>query len=368
MMRTSSHYDLSSTHGYLKHLLANLIAFVALLIVTAQMSSAQTGDKVLANVGGETITQEQVDSQIITQLLPLQQQIYALRNAALQNLIARKVLEDEAKRRGLTAEQLKRKMMSGEVSVSPEQVEKVYQQNVTAFGMMSKDEVIEKLRMDLEAQERIKRYREQIAKLKQLTQVQVFLDEPRLQLASPVASFASLGAPNARIVLTEFSDFQCPYCKAAQSVLHQLLKAFPSDIKLEFRNFPLEMHPFALTAARGSYCAGKQNRFWDYHDALFSMNALDSNSVNKVANDLGLDNGQFRSCLSSDDSQHSVAAEVNEALALGINSTPTLLINGRKYRGSMEFDDLKDQIEHELKTLVTLAPQPRPLTAKERKK
>lgn len=257
--------------------------------------------------------------------------------------------------------------MSGEVSVSPEQVEKVYQQNVTAFGMMSKDEVIEKLRMDLEAQERIKRYREQIAKLKQLTQVQVFLDEPRLQLASPVASFASLGPPNARIVLTEFSDFQCPYCKAAQSVLHQLLKAFPSDIKLEFRNFPLEMHPFALTAARGSYCAGKQNRFWDYHDALFSMNALDSNSVNKVANDLGLDNGQFRSCLSSDDSQHSVAAEVNEALALGINSTPTLLINGRKYRGSMEFDDLKDQIEHELKTLVTLAPQPRPLTAKERK-
>ncbi len=82
------------------------------------------------------------------------------------------------------------------------------------------------------------------------------------------------GDPNAVITIVEFADFQCPYCKQTEATLNDLLERYPGQVRLAFRDFPLgSIHPYAEKAAEAARCAGKQGKFWDFHDALFAIRA-----------------------------------------------------------------------------------------------
>jgi protein-disulfide isomerase len=340
------------------------------IVAAPYPACAQTPDTVVARIDGDSITLEDVDYVIASQLYSLQQQIYVLRKTALQNLILHKVLEREARRTGLTLDQLKQHMMAGEVSVTSEQVDNLYQQNVAAFAMMSPDEARAKLRLDLEGQSRLKKYRERLSRLRDSAAVAVFLSEPRLRLNPPGDPRASRGHDSASVVLTEFSDFQCPYCREAQTVLHRILDEYPDQVRLEFRHLPLEIHPFAFRAAEATYCAGKKAKFWEYHDALFALDKIENDTFKAIANNLGIDPSEFERCLSSDQARAAIQTDTQEAARLGINSTPTLLINGRQFRGSIDFEELKSRIEQEIRTTdsASLQKGPQPLSVKEKKK
>ena len=194
-----------------------------LMLVSANFVRGQNEDRVVATVNGTALRLTEVDAAATAKIFSLQQQIYALRKSALENLISRKVLEIEALRRNISVDQLKNQLLSGPVNISPDQVEVVYLENLAAFGAMNADEAKEKIRFDLEAQARLKRYREGMAKLRQTLKVELMLDEPRLPVPAKT-DFASTGSPSAEVVITEFSDFQCPYCKAVQPTLKQLLR------------------------------------------------------------------------------------------------------------------------------------------------
>lgn len=329
---------------------------------------AQSSDTVVARLNGAAVTQKEVDDAIATQLFPLQQQIYALRKTALENLLSHKLLELEADRRGITIDELKKHMIAGDVTVTAEQVEKLYQQNLTAFALMSPDEAKEKLRLDLEAQSRLKKYREHLARLRDSSRIEFLLPEPRLRLNASMNPTASRGPQDAKVVLTEFSDFQCPYCKQAQPVLYRLFDEYRGRVRLEFRHLPLDMHPYAFLAAKATHCAGQQGKFWQYHDALFALESINKDSFTRIANDLGMNAMELDKCLVSSLTRAAILADTQEAARLGINGTPTLLINGQQFRGLIEFEELKRQIEQELRTTESASLHNGPLSVKERKK
>src|SRR6185503_212990 len=123
-----------------------------LVLFWAVVVYAQTPETVLATVNNIQITQKQVDDSVAAQIYPLQQQLYAIRKAALENLITTKILESEATARRISIDDLRKQLTSGEVNVTRAQVEDAYAQNASFFATMSPDEARERLRLDLENQ------------------------------------------------------------------------------------------------------------------------------------------------------------------------------------------------------------------------
>lgn len=144
------------------------------------------------------------------------------------------------------------------------------------------------------------------------------------------------------VVLRVYSDFQCPYCQQFEAqTLPALSKQLPDDVQIEFHQFPLEsIHPLARPAAEASECAEQQGKFWPFKEALFADRAWLSGNPNVAfiaqAGKLGLNVEAFKSCLAERGGKAAVDAGLAEAASLGLNSTPTVFVNG--YRAQNPYD------------------------------
>jgi len=171
--------------------------------------------------------------------------------------------------------------------------------------------------------------------------------EPRLIVRnSPVT-----GSPDLKIVLVEFSDFQCPFCARAHSTVKEFMAKYGKEVSLTYKHLPLtEIHPQALPAALASWSAQQQGKFWEYHDALFSQQAnLGEDLYVKLANDLGLDVAKFNSDRQSASAKEAINKDIELAQGLGINSTPTFIMNGIPFAGAVSLADM-ESVLNEVKT------------------
>ena len=147
------------------------------------------------------------------------------------------------------------------------------------------------------------------------------------------------GADDAPITIVEFTDYECPFCgRYIRDTYPALLAEYGDRMKYVVRNFPLSsIHPNARKAAEAAECAFDQGRFWEYHDALFqNQGALDVPSLKAYAEELGLDVETFSTCLDSGAKRDVVAADHRDALAHGVNGTPTFFVNGRMLVGAQQ--------------------------------
>ena len=167
----------------------------------------------------------------------------------------------------------------------------------------------------------------------------------------PAEGFPSLGPRDAPIVMVEFSDFQCPFCKRFHDeTLQPLLAAFPGKIRFVYRHLPLtSIHSEAFPSAEASMCANEQNSFWQYHDKLFeNQDKLGRELYLQLASELGLDNAAFEDCLNSQKYKDVVQKDLDFAINLGVSSTPTFFINGLAVVGAQPLDVFKQVIDKEL--------------------
>ena len=139
------------------------------------------------------------------------------------------------------------------------------------------------------------------------------------------------GNDNARVVIVEFSDYQCPYCGLFfRDAMPQLERDYiqAGKIKYVFNNLPLdEIHPLAFKASEAAECAGEQGKFWELHDWMFAnQKTLAQANLTSQAKTLGLDLTKFNQCLASDKTAAAIRANVAEAESLGIDGTPTFVV------------------------------------------
>jgi len=321
-----------------------VLFLILLLRVCAQ---AQTGETVVATVNGRDVTLQQVDETVSAAVVPLQQQLYAIRKVALENLITTRLLEDEARARGVSLEELRQLLTRGEISVTRVQVEDAYAQNASFFAAMSPDEARERLRLDLETQARMKNYRTAIEGLRKKWTVTVNLVAPPLGVELDDGLSPSRGPVKAAVTIVEFSDFECPFCRQAQETLKQVAEQY-AEVRLVFKHLPSEGHRNSLPAARAAYCAGEQERFWEFHDALFAASKLSSETFAELAGSLGLGREKFAACLSAERSRAAVVRDIETARRYRIDSTPSFLINGKLVKGALSFAEFQSLIEREL--------------------
>jgi protein-disulfide isomerase len=166
----------------------------------------------------------------------------------------------------------------------------------------------------------------------------------------PTAGAPETGPNDAPITLVEFSDFQCPYCTLATPQLQAVLKAYPTQVRLFFKQFPLEMHSQAALAAAAAVAAQKQGKFWQMHDALFASHAdLRRPTILALASAVGLDMKRFEADLGSPEIGKAVARDLEDGQNVGVMSTPTIFIDGQHYNGNIRLDVLKPILDAELK-------------------
>lgn len=159
-----------------------------------------------------------------------------------------------------------------------------------------------------------------------------------------------LGPDTAPVTVYEYSDFRCPACRKEHAVVNEAVKLYGPKVRWVFKNFPLPMHKDAQIAAEGALCAGAQNKFWEYQDALFTFpEEFTPESLEGVAGKLGLDQAAFRQCLDSHATQKQVNDEVMEGVRAGINAVPSFVINGKVSSGTMPLKDLRALIDEALK-------------------
>lgn len=165
-------------------------------------------------------------------------------------------------------------------------------------------------------------------------------------------------AGNGKVVIYEFSDFQCPYCQQFWATTYKQLKSEYIDtnkVTFVYRQLPIaSIHPFAQKAAEASECANDQGKFFEYHDELFANGksngaGLDILSLKSYAANLGLNTNEFNLCLDGGKKADAVASDLEAAQGAGITGTPTFIINGKKYVGALPYAQFKQIIDSELK-------------------
>jgi protein-disulfide isomerase len=147
---------------------------------------------------------------------------------------------------------------------------------------------------------------------------------------------AAQGREDAAVVVVEYSDFQCPFCKKySDETRRQIVAKYGDKVRMVFKHYPLEqLHPQAMTAAIAAQCARRQGRFWEVHERFFGRpDALDVQSVIGVGKSLRLSDS-FASCVLNEETRGEVEQDMRDATEVGVRGTPTFMVNGQFLVGS----------------------------------
>ena len=306
-----------------------LFAFLLVPILSLGQSAAPAKSAApLATVDGQAITDDDLAPYVASQLRPLRDQEYQIKKKALDNLISQKLVEAEAKKKGVTTEKLYEQEVDAKVP-EPTDVE------LNAIYAVQKDQInrpFEEVKVQLS--QNLKRAKIQQARqeysahLRDQTKIAVLLSPPRVQVGFDPARVR--GNPKAKVMIVEFSDFQCPYCGQVEATLKSVLAKHQDNVALAFRDMPIsQIHPFAQGAAEASRCAGEQGKYWEYHDLLFGdQGGLDRNGLIAKAAKLQLDAKQFEACVLSEKYKAQIQQDNQDGIRAGVSGTPGFFING----------------------------------------
>lgn len=309
----------------------------------------------VAIVDGVPISGAQLDEESAGELQAAHREfierVHSIRDANLRKLIADRLIDREAKARGLDREALLKAEIADKTPPPTEdELRQAWETFVRPRYDVPFEEAKEQLRAELEQEKQRQRSIDLYEELEQKYAVKVTLPAPALPRIDVAATGPARGPADAKVTIVEFSDFQCPFCSRGAATVDEVVKAYGDRVRLVFRHFPLPSHAQAGKAAEASLCADDQGRFWAFHDELFAnQQALEPADLERYARELGLDADRFSNCLASGEKAPQVAADLEAGKAAGVNSTPSFFVNGRPLQGAVPLQAFKDAIDAELK-------------------
>ena len=310
--------------------------------------ASKTASAPVAMVDGQAISEDDLAPLVAGQLRPLRDQEYQIKKKALDTLIGQKIVEAEAKKKGLTSEQLLQQEVDAKVP-DPSDVElnAVYALQREQLGKPF-EEVKTQLAQNLKRAKIQQARQEYSAKLRGEAKVALLLTPPRTQVGFDPARVR--GNAKAKVMIVEFSDFQCPYCGQVESTLKTVLAKHADTVALAFRDMPIaQIHPMAMGAAEAGRCAGEQGKFWEMHDLLFAdQGGLDKNGLEGKARQLQLDTQRFDACLSGEKYKPQIQQDAQEGMRAGVTGTPGFFINGVFLGGAQSEATFERLIEEQL--------------------
>jgi protein-disulfide isomerase len=280
------------------------------------------------------------------------QQVFAVKRRALQETLYSKLVANEAKKKGVSPDDLVKSEVDSKVAdPTDEDVTAYYQAHQSQINQPF-DDIKEKLRQGLKDQE-IQQARQLYAQglMQQAVndgELVVMLLPPKVEVSADPTRLR--GDSKAPVTIVEFSDFSCPYCRKVESTLNELLAKYPGKVKLGYRDFPLrQLHPQAQLAAEASRCAVEQGKYWEYHDVLFANpEKQQRDDLIGYARTLKMDDKQFDACLSSGKFKPQIDQDIQMGTRLGIVATPGFFVDGIFLNGAQPAAAFEQIIDQEL--------------------
>ncbi len=219
----------------------------------------------------------------------------------------------------------------------------VFSENTKPPSPELKEQVLQIIRENPEViLESVQAYQQQQQKKIQQAR-QSFLEQMSTKPATVIAESPITGSPDKKIVLLEFSDFQCPYCAQAYKTVKQFMAKHKDKVTLTYKHLPLiQIHQEAMPAAKAAWAAQQQGKFWEYHNALFEQqDKLGEDLYVAIAKELKLDLNKFNQDRQSAKAETAIKKDTDLAATLGINGTPFFLMNGQALTGAIELSELE---------------------------
>ena len=339
--------------------LATSVILMALACATPAQQPAvpavPTGSDVAARVGTRTITVKELDERWRADQPSEQaqavQQLYDGRKAALDAIVADMLIEQAAKAKGQTLAQYRDAEVARRMTpVTDGQVAAFYAQNQAQMQGRPLDQMGPAIRQYLEEQQRSTAFQAMVAELRKGgPAVNVVLDAPRYTV-NVAADDPVLGTANAPVTLVEFSDFQCPFCARVMPTLKKVKDTYGDKVRIVWKDFPLtSIHPQAFKAAEAGQCAREQGKFWELHDRMFAnQQQLQPEALKEHAAAIGLDLAKFNACFDASKYGERVQQQMSAGNQLGVQSTPSIFINGRLVSGAQPYEVFTAIIDEEL--------------------
>ncbi len=322
-------------------------------------STPTAGDpEVVARIGDETISADELEQISGAALLGLRQQMYDAKMQALENRIFEILVDRAAAAAGQDKDLWLQENLFNVVPEPDEaEIQKVmaqYRSRLDKDDAKARQQVVDYLKQSVGQKTEI----ELRNRLSEEAGVEILLSPPRV---TPVVSESSpsRGAVDAPVVLIEYTDFQCPYCVRVQDTLETLHNRYGDSLRMVFKNLPLQMHQQARFAAEVGLCAEDQGGFWPMHDWLFANSKnIVRESVVAQAKAQGLDVDALNACLDAGEYAPQVEQEMKEANGFGITGTPGFLVNGRVLTGAQPLENFIKVINEELRLAGQPIPEP----------
>lgn len=326
---------------------------VMCLMLAAPHAWADDPNAVVATVGDHKISEKDLDAKLKVQLdemrAKLEKQVDQMiatksknddfRRQTLESMTDEYLLEQAAKRDNLSVDDYVKKESSGKDGVTDDAAKKFFDQN-KGNSPVQFNQIKPQLLAMLNKQALMERLRKK-------EPVKILLEPTRVAMNS--GGHPTLGAKDAPVTIVEFTDLQCPYCKATEATLKQLRDKYGDKIRIVHMDYPLPFHQHAMDAANAARCANEQDKFWQYREALFANQAkLAPADLKATAKSLGMNTAKFDACLDSGKYTAQIKADQAAGEKVGVDGTPAFFIDGRQLTGAQPLPKFQELIDDEL--------------------
>jgi predicted DsbA family dithiol-disulfide isomerase len=302
----------------------------------------------VAELNGAPITAGELDKKIGSQMTRIKTQIYEMQSQGINSIINERLLDDAAKKAGLSTQALLQKEVTDKVGdVSDKEVEEFFSRNQRRFPGKTLDEVKDPVKKQIIAQKSSVYRNNYMDRLKDEANIKIFISRPSIDVS--VDDDPMKGTKGAPITIIEFTDYQCPFCGRARPTVQQIIETYGDKVHYVLRDFPLSFHKDAKKASEAAQCAGDQDKYWEYSDKLWSnQRALTTPDLKKYAQELSLNQKEFDQCLDSGKFSDEVDKDMADGSKAGVTGTPSFFINGQMLTGARPFEQFKEIIDMEL--------------------
>lgn len=310
-------------------------------------------NKIFVELDGKKITESDLAKEMPEQFKALRNEYESKVKELLKELAHRKMFEKEAKEKGISVNEYLEQIQNNALNPTEQEINDFYKKIKESGQAKEIEEQDLKNRIfSYLKQEKIQSsILEEISKLKKKYRYKEPFERVNIQISSndPVK-----GNPNGKIVIVEFSDFECPYCLRFQETGKQILSKYGDKIKWVFKDFPLDFHKNAMGAHLAATCVQqlKPENFWKFYDTIFNPNrtskVFEKEFLRENAINLGISPSAYDECIKNPKTFEKVQNNIEEGTKNGVSGTPAFFINGRKITGAQPFSVFEEIIQEEL--------------------
>ena len=327
-------------------------ALIAGISFTALCGGAK--DETLATFDGGTVTTSEVAKNTEQEFYEIEMKAFQAKQQGAFEAAKNKIFEIESKKRNTTVEKMLEEELGKRKSViNDESVRQFYEANKARINQPFAA-VKESLKSRMIANQDQSAKQSFTSELFTKYNFKFNLKEPK----QPTIVLANDGKPfwgnkDAKVVITEFSDFECPYCRDMQGDVQRIKVEYANRIKWVFRNFPLDFHSQAMPTHIAASCVGKQNKYFEFQTRVFGIPTqgrgvdMSPPQLERIAQSIGIDMNAYRKCAAdaSGKERAEIEADMQYGQKVGVRGTPTIFINGVLFQKQRNYQSLKEEID-----------------------